>query len=35
MTKPVFDNWQAPTMEEAIHETSRKLTENLLIILFF
>ena len=26
MTKPVFDNWQAPTMEEAIHETSRQLT---------
>ena len=27
MTKPVFDNWQAPTMDEAIHETSRKLTD--------
>ena len=27
MTKPVFDNWQAPTMEEAIHETSRQLTD--------
>ena len=27
MTKPVFDNWQAPKMEEAIHETSRKLTD--------
>ena len=27
MTKPVFDNWQASTMEEAIHETSRKLTD--------
>lgn len=27
MTKPVFDNWQAPTMEEAIHETSRKQTD--------
>ena len=27
MTKPIFDNWQAPTMEEAIHETSRKLTD--------
>ena len=27
MKKPVFDNWQAPTMEEAIHETSRKLTD--------
>ena len=26
MTKPVFDNWQAPTMEEAFHETSRQLT---------
>lgn len=27
MTKPVFDNWQALTMEEAIHETSRQLTD--------
>ena len=28
MTKPIFDNWQAPTMEEAIHETStRSLTD--------
>ena|GEM_PF-3538500 len=27
MTRPVFDNWQAPTMEEAIHKTSKQLTD--------
>ena len=27
MKRPVFDNWQAQTKEEAIHETSRQLTD--------
>lgn len=29
MTKSVFDNWQAPSMEEAINETSSLLTKAL------